>query len=80
LKNPSKYQNIFIIYKGMSFLDLTLPIIRPYCEDCRHYNAETARCAAFGYRPIPNEIYFGLEKHDRPVKGQWDKIVFEPKE
>jgi hypothetical protein len=59
--------------------DLGIPLMKVYCENCRHYIGETSRCPAFGYNPIPWAIFFGADKHLKPVKGQRNNIVFEPK-
>ena len=50
----------------------------PVCLECRHYHrtAKGATCNAFP-RGIPRHIFEGGERHDEPVVGQQNRIVFE---
>jgi hypothetical protein len=49
----------------------------PVCFKCKHYDKETATCAAFP-KEIPDIIYYNGDKHEKPIKGQKNDIVFEP--
>lgn len=52
---------------------------QPICFKCKHYDQETATCAAFP-EEIPDEIYYGKNDHKKKLEGQENEIVFEPKE
>jgi hypothetical protein len=42
---------------------------------CKHYKGEY-RCRAFEL--IPRNIFIGTNDHSHPLRGQKNKIVFEP--
>ena len=48
---------------------------QPICNQCRHF-IDGLKCKAFD--TIPDEILFGENDHSKPLKGQKNKIVFEP--
>jgi len=52
-------------------------IVQPICYDCKHFDPETLTCAAFPIE-IPDKIFYGDIKHSKQLKGQGNKIVFEP--
>jgi len=54
-------------------------IVQPICYDCKHFDRDTLTCAAFPIE-IPKKIFLGDNNHSKPLKGQGNKIVFEPKE
>lgn len=47
------------------------------CFKCRNYGRFRGVCLAFP-DGIPDQITSGQNKHFRPLKGQRNKIVFEP--
>lgn len=47
------------------------------CVTCKHHRKK-ATCDAFPER-IPEEIILTSNVHSRPLKGQGNKIVYEPK-
>lgn len=52
--------------------------LEPICFSCRHFNIATSKCKAFE-GDIPLIILEGGNKHKRPLKGQKNKIVYEPR-
>jgi hypothetical protein len=50
----------------------------PPCNTCRHWIPAKGKtiCKAFSER-IPDEIFFGNNKHTQPLPGQKNDIVFE---
>lgn len=46
------------------------------CLKCKHFNQFGGGCKAF--EDIPDEIVNGLNKHEKPIKGQKGTFVFEP--
>ena len=49
----------------------------PICVNCKHFN-EALICPAFKKKGIPDLILSGANKHNKPLPGQKNKIVFEP--
>ena len=49
----------------------------PICNKCKHYKG-WAKCTAFP-DGIPDQILDGLNDHSKPLIGQGNRIVFEPK-
>lgn len=48
------------------------------CQRCKHfYNFGLPMCEAF--QEIPAEIMVGSNDHTKPINGQRNNIVFEPK-
>jgi len=52
--------------------------IFPVCGRCKHDRGD-GTCKAFP-EGIPEEILTGDNKHEKPLYGQGNNIVFEPKE
>lgn len=64
-------------------------LLEPTCfkRGCRHFQGvkqsdgteltEVVFCKAFPDR-IPDKIAYGKDKHDKPLEGQKNDIVFEP--
>ena len=49
------------------------------CDHCKHFNPfEKSGCDAF--EDIPDVILSGENKHDKPLPGQKNNIVFEKRE
>ena len=55
-----------------------MTIEEPICFKCKHYDQDTATCAAFPTE-IPDVIYLGENNHSKPLTDQGNDIVFEPK-
>lgn len=56
------------------------PLNKVVCNSCRFYernNFDKFTCKAFDV--IPDEILSGFNKHSKPLPGQKNNIVFEPK-
>lgn len=53
------------------------PLKKIICNLCKHVILGTFSCDAFN--DIPNEITSGKNNHSKPLKGQKNNIVFEPK-
>ncbi len=53
------------------------PISRSVCGDCKHYHFEGPYFSCTAFEKIPDEILEGKNKHDVPLKGQKNDIVFE---
>lgn len=51
---------------------------RPICFECAHFYIETSTCEAF-QNQIPREILDGENFHDKPLPGQKNDLVFEPR-
>jgi hypothetical protein len=54
------------------------PLLKVVCNECKHYNRDDFdhfSCAAF--KSIPKIILMGA-KHDMPLEGQSNNLVFEP--
>lgn len=51
--------------------------IKLICFECVHFRPNRGGCDAFP-DGIPDEI-LGTNKHSKPIPGQKNKIVFEPK-
>ena len=47
------------------------------CFKCKNFRRFRGGCLAFP-SGIPNQITSGQNKHSKPLKGQKNKIVFEP--
>jgi len=54
-------------------------ISEPVCINCKHFNLDKFTCAAFP-KEIPEEIIQGDNDHKKPLPGQGNNIVFEPKQ
>jgi len=52
--------------------------VEPICAKCKHLNVNTSLCPAFD-GDIPDEILEGDNNHSKPLPGQKNNIVFEPK-
>jgi len=50
---------------------------QPVCIKCKHYDQETATCTAFKDE-IPDLIYYEGNKHEKPLEGQGNDVIFEP--
>lgn len=50
----------------------------PDCFKCKHFHDDELTCEAFP-NGIPDAIYSAAYKHDKPMFGQDNDIVFEPK-
>lgn len=53
-----------------------MTIVEPICFSCKHYDKNTATCAAF-VKEIPDEIYYGENNHSKPLPQQENDVVFE---
>ncbi len=49
------------------------------CFKCKHFREFQGGCNAFP-EGIPDEITSGENEHSKPLEGQENDIVFEPKE
>ena len=47
------------------------------CFKCKNYRKFSGCCLAFP-EGIPDQITSGQKEHSKPLKGQRNKIVFEP--
>ena len=47
------------------------------CFKCKYLNEDSSGCAAFD--EIPESITSGINKHNKPLRGQKNKIVFKLK-
>lgn len=48
----------------------------PICLECKHFDEKRWSCGAFP-NGIPDEIKIDGGKHDKPLEGQKNDIVFE---
>jgi hypothetical protein len=56
------------------------PLVKIACNSCKHINREDFKhfsCSAF--TDIPKDILSGYNMHTKPVEGQKNNIVYEPK-
>jgi hypothetical protein len=47
-----------------------------YCAGCANY-LSMGKCLAFPEK-IPEDIFYGLKEHEKPIPKQGNNIVFEP--
>ena len=74
---PLPGQGNDIVFEEES-ISITEKIVFPICFDCKHYNGgATYTCKAFADK-IPDAILLGKKKHNKPLPGQGNDIVYEP--
>jgi hypothetical protein len=48
------------------------------CNECIHFFRDKKGSSCTAFEVIPNEILFGKNMHETPLKSQGNKIVFTP--
>lgn len=51
--------------------------VEPICFKCKNFTPYGMGCKAFD--DIPDEILLGEDDHSKPLEGQENNIVFEPR-